>query len=130
MEDNKHLGHRSMLKTDKNIKKSIKLFKKISRSISQHSKMIKDMVKIDRQLKKILHDRLHMIKVCAKMVPKHTQEQKDNTREICSDILKCMKEEQPVYWKKLPSVMKLGLISMIKKHRGNPCAGKLPHHQE
>jgi hypothetical protein len=51
--------------------------------------MIAEMVNMDKEkVRQILHEQLNMRKVCAKMVPKNiTQEQKDNRKNICSDIM-------------------------------------------
>jgi hypothetical protein len=51
------------------------------------------MVNMDKETRQILHDQLNMKKVCAKMVPKNlTQEQKDNRKNICSDIMERITE--------------------------------------
>ena len=57
--------------------------------------MIADMVNTNKEtVRQILHDELNMSKVCAKLVPKNlSQEQKDNRKEICSDIMDRLTEE-------------------------------------
>ena len=51
--------------------------------------MIADMVAINREtVRQILHNELNLRKVCAKLVSKNlTQGQKDNRKDICTDIL-------------------------------------------
>jgi ABC-type xylose transport system substrate-binding protein len=60
--------------------------------------MIADMVNMDKEMaRQILHDRLNMRKVCAKMVPKKlTQEPKDKRKNICSDIMEQITEQPDV----------------------------------
>jgi hypothetical protein len=57
--------------------------------------MIADMINIDKEtVRQILHNNLNMNKVCAKMVPKIlSQDQKDNRKNICSDILQMINEQ-------------------------------------
>jgi len=57
--------------------------------------MIADMVNINKEtVRQILHDELNMTKVCAKLVPKNNnQNQKDNRKNICSDIMERLTEE-------------------------------------
>jgi hypothetical protein len=61
-------------------------------------RMIAEMVNMDKEMvRQILHDQLNMRKVCAKMVPKElTQEQKDNRKNICSDIMERVTEQLDV----------------------------------
>jgi hypothetical protein len=51
--------------------------------------MITEIVNMEKEMvRQILHDKLNIRKVCAKMVQKNlTQEQKDNWKNICSDIM-------------------------------------------
>ncbi|PSN45251.1 hypothetical protein C0J52_06997 [Blattella germanica] len=57
--------------------------------------VIADMVNTNKEtVRQNLHDELRMSKVCAQLVPKNfSQEQKDNRKEICSDIMDRLTEE-------------------------------------
>jgi hypothetical protein len=92
MEENESLGRPSTSKPKKMLRKSVKLFGK-KRRLS--IRMIAEMVNMDKErVRQILHDRLIMKKVCAKMVPKNvTQEQKGNRKNICSDIMERITEQ-------------------------------------
>jgi hypothetical protein len=60
--------------------------------------MIAEMGNVDKgMVGQILHDRLNMRKVYAKMVPKNiAQEQKDIWKNICSDIMERITEQLDV----------------------------------
>jgi ABC-type xylose transport system substrate-binding protein len=60
--------------------------------------MIAEMVNMDKQtIRQILHDQMNMRKVCTKMVPKNfTQEEKDNRKNISSDIMEQITEQPDV----------------------------------
>jgi predicted nucleotidyltransferase len=60
--------------------------------------MIAEMVNMVKEtVRQILHDQLNMRKVSAKMVPKNlNQEQKDNCKNICSDITERITEQPDV----------------------------------
>ena len=79
----------------------------------------------------ILHDNLHMTKVCAQVVSKLlTSDQKDR-QEICADILKQI-EENPKYLDSVITVpaMRDEFSSTTQRQRGSPCIGKLQTHHE
>ncbi|VVC33880.1 Hypothetical protein CINCED_3A006513 [Cinara cedri] len=58
-------------------------------------RMITEAVNADKEMvRKILHEELHMIKVCAKLVPKNlTPDQKFLRQQTCSDFLEKLKED-------------------------------------
>jgi hypothetical protein len=60
--------------------------------------MIAETVNMDKEtVRQILHDQLNMRKICAKMVQKNlTQEQKDNRKNIRSDIMERITEQADV----------------------------------
>jgi hypothetical protein len=60
--------------------------------------MIAEMVNMDKEmLKQILHYQFKIMKICAKMVPKNlTHEQKNNQKNICSDIMEQMTQQSHV----------------------------------
>jgi ABC-type xylose transport system substrate-binding protein len=60
--------------------------------------MIAEIVSMDKEMvRQILHDKLNMRKVCAKMVPKNlTQGQKDNRKNICSNIMERITKQPDV----------------------------------
>jgi hypothetical protein len=60
--------------------------------------MIAEMANMDKEIvRQVLHDQSNMRKVYAKMVPKNlTQEQKDNQKNICSDIMERITEQLDV----------------------------------
>jgi hypothetical protein len=57
--------------------------------------MIAEMMNMDNEaVRQILHDRLNMRNVCAKMVPKNvSQEEKDDKKNIFSDIIEIIAEQ-------------------------------------
>jgi transposase len=86
VEDDERPGRPSTSKTEENVEKISEIVRK-DRRLS--IRMISEMVNMDKEtVRQIFHDRLNMRKVCAKLVPKNlTQEQKDNRKNICSDIM-------------------------------------------
>ncbi|VVC37893.1 Hypothetical protein CINCED_3A021399 [Cinara cedri] len=58
-------------------------------------RMISEAVNADKAtVRKILHEKLHMTKVCAKLVPKNlTPDQKFLRQQVCSDFLEKLKED-------------------------------------
>ncbi|VVC33870.1 Transposase, type 1 [Cinara cedri] len=58
-------------------------------------RMIAEAVNADKEtVRKILHEELHMTKVCAKLVPKNlTPDQKFLRQQVCSDFLEKLKED-------------------------------------
>ena len=75
----------------------------------------------------VLHENLHMTKVCAQVASKLlTSDQKEKHQEICADILKQIEENL----KFLDSVVTVPAMrdefsSMTQRQRGSPCIGKL-----
>ncbi|VVC43895.1 Hypothetical protein CINCED_3A020837 [Cinara cedri] len=59
-------------------------------------RMIAEAVNADKEtVKKILHEELHMTKVCAKLVPKNlTPDQKFLRQQVCSRFLEKLKEDR------------------------------------
>jgi hypothetical protein len=95
VEEGEHPGCPSTSKTEENVEKISEIVWKDQRlSI----RMIAEMVNMDKEMvRQILHDQLNMRKVCAKMVPKNlTQEQKDNRKNICSDVMEQITEQLDV----------------------------------
>ncbi|VVC26608.1 Hypothetical protein CINCED_3A018357 [Cinara cedri] len=58
-------------------------------------RMIAEAVNADKEtVRKILHEELHMTKVCAKLVPKNlTPDQKFLRQQVCSDFLEKLKKD-------------------------------------
>jgi hypothetical protein len=86
VEDDKCLGRPSTSKTEENVENISEIVQK-----GQHLniQMIAEMVNMDKEMiRQILYDQLSMREVCAKIVLKNlTQEQKDNWKNICPDIM-------------------------------------------
>ena len=78
----------------------------------------------------VLHDNLHMTKVCAQVVSKLlTSDQKEKRLEICADILKQI-EENPKFLDSVITIpaMRDEFSSTTQRQRGSPCNGKLQIH--
>jgi hypothetical protein len=58
-------------------------------------RMISEAVNTDKEtVRKILHEELHMKKVCAELVPKNlTSDQKLLRQQVCSDLLERLEED-------------------------------------
>ena len=86
VEDDWHPGHPSTSKSDQKIQKISEI---VCKDWCLSVRMIADMVSINREtVRQILHNELNIQKVCAKLVLKNlTEEQKDNRKDICTDIL-------------------------------------------
>lgn len=86
VEDDERPGRPVTVRSEENVQKVCEIVRK-DRRLS--IRMIGDMLNINKEtVRQILHDELNMKKVCAKLVPKNlTQEQKDNRKDICSDIV-------------------------------------------
>jgi hypothetical protein len=58
-------------------------------------RMISEAVNVDKEtVRKILHEELHMTKVCAKLMPKNlTPDQKLLRQQVCSDFLERLEED-------------------------------------
>ena len=75
----------------------------------------------------VLHDNLHMTKVCAQVVSKLlTSDQKEIRQEVCADILKQI-EENPKFLDSVVTVpaMRDEFSSATQWQRGSPWIGKL-----
>jgi histone-lysine N-methyltransferase SETMAR len=92
VEEDERPGRFVSSRTDKNIQKINEIVQKDRRL---GIRMIADMVNINKEtVRQILHDNLNMTKVCAKLVPKNLfQEQKDNRKNICCDVMERLKAE-------------------------------------
>ena len=92
VEDDKRPCRSVTSRTEGNVQKINEIVRK-DRRLS--IRMIADMVNINKEMvRQILHDELNMTKVCAKLVPKNlTQDQKDNGKNICYDIMERLTEE-------------------------------------
>ena len=80
----------------------------------------------------VLHDNLHVTKVCAQVVSKLlTSDQKETCLEICADISKQI-EENPKFLDSVITVpaMRDKFFSTTQRQRGSPCIGKLQTHHE
>ena len=80
----------------------------------------------------VLHENLHMTKVCAQVVSKLlTSDQKEKCQEICADISKQI-EENPKFLDSVITVPAMGdeFSSATQRQRGTPCIGKPQTHLE
>jgi hypothetical protein len=95
VEDDERPGRPSTLKPEENVEKICEFVRKFRRlSI----RMIAEMVNMNKEtLRQIFLDKLNMRNACAKSVPKDlTQEQKDNRKNSCSDIMERITEQLDV----------------------------------
>ena len=80
----------------------------------------------------VLHDNLHMTKVCTQVVSKlSTSDQKQKRQEVCADILKQI-EENPKF---LDSVITISAMrdefsNTTQRQKGSSCIGKLQTHDK
>ena len=131
VEDDERSRRPTISKTTNNIRK----FEKIVREDRRLSiRLIAETMSIDKETvwQVILHDNLHMTKVCAQVVSKLlTSDQKENRQEICADILKQI-EENPKFLDSVITVpaMRDEFSSTTQRQRGSPCIGKLQTHHE
>ena len=79
----------------------------------------------------VLHENLHMTKVCAKVVLKLLTSDQKEKRQICTDILKQIKEN-PIFLDSVITVpaMRDEFSSTTQRQRGSPCIGKLQTHHK
>ena len=80
----------------------------------------------------VLHENLHMTKVCAQVVSKLlTSDQKEKREGICADISKQI-EENPKFLNSviIVSAMRDEFSSTTQRQRGSPYIGKLQTHHE
>ena len=97
-------------------------------------RLIAERMSIDKETvwQVILHENLHMTKVCAQAVSKLlTSDQKEKCQEICADISKQI-EENPKFLDTVITVdaMRDEFSSTTLRQRGSPCIGKLQTHLE
>jgi len=99
VEDDQRSGRPTTSNTEDNVEKIAKIIRN-DRRLSV--KMVADMVNINREtVRQILHDKLNMKKVCAKMVPKNlSAEQKERRKEVCVDSLQTI-ENDPGFLEKV-----------------------------
>ncbi|VVC44420.1 Hypothetical protein CINCED_3A020187 [Cinara cedri] len=90
-EDDQHPGRPVTVSTPETVTK-INQIVRADRRMS--IRMITEAVNADKEtVRKILHEELHMTKVCAKLVPKNlTPDQKFLRQQVCSDFLEKLKE--------------------------------------
>ena len=105
--------------------------KKLSEKIS--IQLIAERMSIDKKtMWQVLHENLHMTKVCAQVVSKLlTSDQKEKRQEVCADISKQI-EENPKFLDSVPTVpaMRDEFSSTNQRQRDSPCIGKLLTHHE
>ena len=89
---------------------------------------IAERMSIDKEtVWQVLHENLHMTKVCAQVVSKLlTSDQKEKRQEICADILKQI-EEKPKFLDSVITVLAMTdeFSSTTQRQRSSPCIGKL-----
>ena len=96
-------------------------------------RLIAERMSIDKEtMWQVLHENLHMTKVCAQVVSKLlTCDQKEKRQEICADISKQI-EEKPKFLDSVHTVpaMRDEFSSMTQRQRDSACIGKLQTHHE
>ena len=98
-------------------------------------RLIAERMSIDKKtVWQVLHENLHMTKVCAQVVSKlltSDQKKKKKRKEICADISKQI-EENPKFLDSVITVpaMRDEFSSTTQRQRGSPCIGKLQTHHE
>ena len=130
VEDDERSRRPTISKTTNNIRKIEKVVRE-DRRLS--IRLIAERISIDKEtVWQVLHDNLHMTKVCAQLVSKLlTSDQKEKRQEICADILKQI-EENPKFLDSVITVraMKDEFSCTTQRHRGSPCIGKLQTHHK
>ena len=105
--------------------------KKLSEKIS--IQLIAERMSIDKKtMWQVLHENLHMTKVCAQVVSKLlTSDQKEKRQEVCADISKQI-EENPKFLDSvlIAPAMRDEFSSTNQRQRDSPCIGKLQTHHE
>ena len=130
VEDDEHSRRPTISKTTNNIQE----IEKIVREDRQLSiRLIVDRMSIDNEtVLQVLHENLHMTKVCAQVVSKLlTRDQKENRQEICADVSKYI-EEKPKFLDSVITVpaMRDEFSSTTQRQGGSPCIGKLQAHHK
>ena len=96
-------------------------------------RLIAERMSIDKEtMWQVLHENLHMTKVCAQDVSKlSTSDQKEKRQEVCADISKQI-EENPKFLDSVLTVhaMRDKFSSTTQRQRDSPCIGKLQTHHE
>ena len=96
-------------------------------------RLIAERMSIDKEtMWQVLHENLHMTKVCAQDVSKlSTSDQKEKRQEVCADISKQI-EENPKFLHSVLTVhaMRDKFSSTTQRQRDSPCIGKLQTHHE
>ena len=96
-------------------------------------RLIAERMSIDKEtVWQVLHENLHMTKVCAQVVSKLlTSDEKEKRQKICADILKQI-EENPKFLGSVLTVpaMRDKFSSTTQRQRGSSCIGKLQTHDE
>ena len=96
-------------------------------------RLIAERMSIDKEtVWQVLHENLHMTKVCAQIVSKLlTSDQKEKSQEICADISKQI-EENPKFLDSVITVhaMRDEYSSTTQRQRGSSCIEKLQTHLE
>ena len=107
---------------------------KIVREDRRHSiRLLAERMSIDKEtVWQVLHENLHMAKVCAQVVSKLlTSGQKKKRQEICAEISKQI-EENSKFLDRVITVpaMRDEFSSTTQRQKGSPCIGKLLTHHE
>ena len=130
VEDDEPSRRPTISKTTNN-NREIEKFDREDRRLS--IRLVAERMSIDKEtVWQVLHENLHMTKVCAQVVSKLlTSDQKEKRQEICADISKHI-EENPKF---LDSVITVPakrdeISSTTQRQRGSPCIGKLQTHHE
>ena len=96
-------------------------------------RLIAERMSIDKEtMWQVLHENLHITKVCAQVVSKLlTSGQKEKRQEICADISKQI-EENPNFLDSVITVpaMRDEFSSTAQRQRGSPCIEKLQTYHE
>ena len=125
-------GERSRRPTISKTTNNIREIEKIVQADRRLSiRLIAERMSTDKEIVwQVLHDNLHMTKVCAQVVSKLlTSDQKEKRQEICADILKQI-EENPKFLGSVITVpaMRDEFSNTTQRQRGSPCTGKLQTH--
>ena len=96
-------------------------------------RLIAERMSIDKKtVWQVLHENLHMTKICAQVVSKLlTSDQKEKRQEVSADISKQI-EENPKFLDSVLTVpaMRNEFSSTTQRQRDSPCIGKLQTHHE
>ena len=130
VEDDERSQRPTISKTTNNNRESEKMVRE-DRRLS--IRLIAERMSVDKEtMWQVLHENLHMTKVCAQVVSKLlTSGQTEKRQEICADISKQI-EENPKFLDNVITVpaMRDDFSSTTQRQRGSPCIGKLQTHHE